>query len=49
MLNINWQNHTVAGKVNNILSCMLTPGKPAVPEWVPLRNAQKNNSQYKNT
>lgn len=49
MRNMNWQNHTVARKVNNTLSCILTPGKPAVPEQVPHRNAQKNNSQYKNT
>lgn len=54
MLNMNWQDHTLARKVNNILSCVLTIDEPASSEWLvlattPWQNAQENTSQYKNT
>lgn len=29
MLNMNWQDHTLAGKVNNIVGCLLHTDKPA--------------------
>jgi len=47
MLNMNWQDHSLARKVNTVLRCML--GKQAGSEGLILGTTPYQTSQDKNT